>query len=222
MLTRIIIISIALALLATDRCLWAADKGTPEKILIAKSIPGNRQVAVVVGAPMEISDVMNLFTPEDLARRTLVDATGTLAPHECAFWVQLQLRVPGKAPVALWLELRLGPPGPDRRGCDALDLLVEPGRVVFAMALGPGIVLWRVDLVKGTAERCSLAGQWAQAAALDPLDRNDVAVKLIREPDGSIKAVVQDLRAPARLRRKTVFIQHKKDIWRLTVNNKTP
>lgn len=203
MLIRIVFVVVALSPLAIGHGSPRPPEKRGDSVLLKKTLSGNREIALVVGTPMPLSEIAGLLPADEVDGGVAIDATGRLVPHTCAFCLQLRLIVPEKPAQIVWSELLLGPPGPDRKGCDGLDMMVTPDEVVLALAHASSVELVRVNFATGAAAHYALSGRWTDVAASRLLDRAAVSVRLSTDRNGAVLARVKDLKS----KRETMYAQ---------------
>ena len=206
----------ALALAAMNVSAGAADG--LEKLLFRRPLECGREIVVVRGPNHARDDSLRLVAGVG------APAIGRTGEY---FSLRLELRAPGRAPLLVagrlgFEELLSGSmPG----GFDVLDLLMPPEKIdwedakkgvvmgiVLATAENGRIVLSDVDRL-GFVRGALLGNDWTRFAAIVPVDRAVVKLKLSRNSANLIQVDVDDLRP--HFKRHTCFIQAGKD-WKFT------
>ncbi|HEV2295254.1 MAG TPA: hypothetical protein VGR35_15485 [Tepidisphaeraceae bacterium] len=114
--------------------------------------------------------------------------------QENYYEVRAELRSPNHHAVLLAARLRVECGTNNDKGSVVLDVLVEPGNIVLAMAEGPDLFLWRIGISQ--ASTCWTGFQadkrWALAAASYRLDEKLVGMKLGRSDGGRLTVEVTE------------------------------
>lgn len=165
----------------------AAERIPSEEIVVfQKAIDDRRTVAVVIGKPFAPNLLKGLMKAEYVEQLT------ALRP------IRVELRQPGEPDIVLVSRLKAEGQAEFTRGFDVLDMLIEPGRIILAATEGAGIVLWQVGVPDERLTRWGVpGGEWAAAAAMSKLDRNNVGITLGRSKAGVLTVEIVDRRIAA-------------------------
>jgi hypothetical protein len=207
-----ILIVLTLAALNINAC----TAGDIEKVLFRKPLEGGRELVVVRGPNLQVSELAGIISKTD----TQIEE----ANPGSYFSMRLELHVPSQLPIVLsaCLVFESLLSRSQAGGLEVLDILVPPEKIawedlkkgavrgiVLATAENGRIILR--DMSGPCSIRATIIGGWTRVAALVPLDKTMVSVKLGRTTNNLIQADVKDLRP--NFQRHTRFIQAEKE-WK--------
>jgi hypothetical protein len=124
----------------------------------------------------------------------------SLRPHrrpelpEKYYEVRAELRSPTHDPVLLAARVRVEDGTKPDKGSVVVEALIEPGKIVLAMAEGSDLFVWQVGPGLTCWSQLGLDKTWSVGAAPRQVDKKNVAMKLARTKDGRLSVEVIESR----------------------------
>ena len=170
----------------TVGCDSVSAKGDdPEVVLFRKRLDDDRELVVVRGRNIPITVIKGIST---ISADNKNNITGVSS-------LRCELHSATNGPLILANRLIYEPVGwGGHRFQVRLDMLVSPEKIIIAAIDGPLITLWAVTPMAAEANQFAWLNDWTRFAAMVPLDKTMVSVKLGRTENGLILAEVNDLR----------------------------
>lgn len=153
-----------------------------DTVLFERPIGNAGQRLVVARGPDRDSAPLAALRPPDPQLR------------ESFYEERVEIRSPEHAPIVLAARLRVQDGGLADKGSTVLDVLIEPLHICLAMAEGPDLALWQIDIAQASTCWATLRADkpWALAAAAYQLTDKLVAMKLGRNQQGSLTVAVEE------------------------------
>lgn len=194
--------------------------GKGHVIVFRKPLDNGREIVVLRGPCRPAADAQAIVSWK------APPGGGVLVPKGL-FVVTVELRGPNSAPLTIGTRVVFDHArGRIREASfDVFDVLSlrDQAQIVLAITENGHIMLWQISPTGVSRMAVLRGGDWSLYAALHPIDRTKVSVKLGLTEDGLVKVEVEDLRDHGlKLKWPTRFLQLGKETWQFKRDEATP